>query len=72
MSHSCPSDITWEQFTRILPLLESARRRTCYKYFRQWSGRPSPEEEAIMLVRDYMYHRKGGQQRQDKCVIAGV
>ena len=28
MSHSYPSDITREQFARILPLLESARRRT--------------------------------------------
>ena len=27
MSHSYPSDITREQFARILPLLESARRR---------------------------------------------
>ena len=27
MSHSYPSDITKEQFARILPLLESARRR---------------------------------------------
>ena len=22
--------------------------RTCYKYFRQWSERPSPEEESIL------------------------
>ncbi len=28
MSHSYPSDISREQFTRILPDLESARRRT--------------------------------------------
>ncbi len=28
MSHSYPSDINREQFTRILPDLESARRRT--------------------------------------------
>ena len=28
MSHSYPSDINWEQFDRILPTLESARRRT--------------------------------------------
>ena len=28
MSHSYPSDITREQFNRIRPLLESARRRT--------------------------------------------
>ena len=28
MSHSYPSDITREQFAQILPLLESARRRT--------------------------------------------
>ena len=28
MSHSYPSDISREQFARILPLLESARRRT--------------------------------------------
>ena len=84
MSHSYPSDITREQFAQILPLLESARRRTkprtvdlydvfcgvlyllksgcqwrmlpvdfpdwrtCYKYFRQWSERPSPEEESIL------------------------
>ena len=84
MSHSYPSDISWEQFTRILPLLESARCRTkprtvdlydvfcgvlyllksgcqwrmlpayfpdwrtCYKYFRQWSERPSPEDESIL------------------------
>ena len=84
MSHSYPSDITREQFARIRPLLESARRRTkprtvdlydvfcgvlyllksgcqwrmlpadfpdwrtCYKYFRQWSERPGPEEESIL------------------------
>ena len=84
MSHSYPSDITREQFARILPLLESARRRTkprtvdlydvfcgvlyvlksgcqwrmlpvdfpdwrtCYKYFRQWSERPGPDEESIL------------------------
>ena len=84
MSHSYPSDITREQFARILPLLESARRRTkprtvdlydvfcrvlyllksgcqwrmlpadfpdwrtCYKYFRQWSERPGPEDESIL------------------------
>ena len=84
MSHSYPSDITREQFAQILPLLESARRRTkprtvdlydvfcgvlyllksgcqwrmlpadfpdwrtCYKYFRQWSERPGPEEESIL------------------------
>ncbi len=84
MSHSYPSDITREQFARILPMLESARRRTkprtvdlydvfcgvlyllksgcqwrmlpadfpdwrtCYKYFRQWSERPGPEEESIL------------------------
>ena len=84
MSHSCPSGITREQFARILPLLEPARRRrakprtadlygvfcgvlrllksgcqwrmlpggfpdwrACCKYFRQWSGRPGPEEESI-------------------------
>ena len=28
MSHSYPSDISREQFARILPTLESARRRT--------------------------------------------
>ena len=28
MSHSYPSDISREQFARILPVLESARRRT--------------------------------------------
>ena len=28
MSHSYPSDISREQFDRILPTLESARRRT--------------------------------------------
>ena len=28
MSHSYPSDISREQFARILPMLESARRRT--------------------------------------------
>ena len=28
MSHSYPSDISREQFARILPDLESARRRT--------------------------------------------
>ena len=28
MSHSYPSDISREQFVRILPVLESARRRT--------------------------------------------
>ena len=28
MSHSYPSDISREQFARILPFLESARRRT--------------------------------------------
>ena len=28
MSHSYPSDISWEQFARILPILETARRRT--------------------------------------------
>ena len=28
MSHSYPSDISREQFVRILPTLESARRRT--------------------------------------------
>ena len=28
MSHTYPSDISREQFARILPLLESARRRT--------------------------------------------
>ena len=28
MSHSYPGDITREQFARILPYLESARRRT--------------------------------------------
>ena len=28
MSHSYPSDISREQFARILPALESARRRT--------------------------------------------
>ena len=28
MSHSYPSDINREQFARILPTLESARRRT--------------------------------------------
>ena len=84
MSHSYPSDITREQLARILPLLESARRRTkprtvdlydvfcgvlyvlksgcqwrmlpadfpdwrtCYKYFRQWSERPGPEEDSIL------------------------
>ena len=84
MSHSYPSDISREQFARILPLLESSRRRTkprtvdlyhvfcgvlyllksgcqwrmlpvdfpdwrtCYKYFRQWSERPGPEEESIL------------------------
>ena len=83
MSHSYPSDISREQFARILPMLESARRRTkprtvdlydvfcgvlyllksgcqwrmlpafpdwrtCYKYFRQWSERPGPEEESIL------------------------
>ena len=84
MSHSYPSDISREQFARILPMLESARRRTkprtvdlydvfcgvlyllksgwqwrmlpadfpdwrtCYKYFRQWSERPGPEEASIL------------------------
>ena len=84
MSHSYPSDITREQFARIRPLPESARRRTkprtvdlydvfcgvlyllksgcqwrmlpadfpdwrtCYKYFRQWSERPGPEEYSIL------------------------
>ena len=28
MSHSYPSDISREQFARIMPVLESARRRT--------------------------------------------
>ena len=28
MSHSYPSDISRKQFARILPILESARRRT--------------------------------------------
>ena len=22
--------------------------RTCYKYFRQWSERPSPEQESLL------------------------
>ena len=84
MSHSYPSDISREQFARVLPMLESARRRTkprtvdlydvfcgvlyllkggcqwrmlpadfpdwrtCYKYFRQWSERPSPEQESLL------------------------
>ena len=84
MSHSYPSDISREQFARILPTLESVRRRTkprtvdlydvfcgvlyllksgcqwrmlpadfpdwrtCYKYFRQWSGRPGPEQDSIL------------------------
>ena len=84
MSHSYPSDISREQFARILPMLESARRRTkprtvdlydvfcgvlyllkggcqwrmlpadfpdwrtCYKYFRQWSERPGPEQESLL------------------------
>ena len=84
MSHSYPSDINREQFARILPMLESARRRTkprtvdlydvfcgvlyllksgcqwrmlpvdfpdwrtCYKYFRQWSERPGPDEDSIL------------------------
>ena len=84
MSHSYPSDISREQFARILPTLESARRRTkprtvdlydvfcgvlyllksgclwrmlpadfpnwrtCYKYFRQWSERPDPEQDSIL------------------------
>ncbi len=84
MSHSYPSDISREQFARILPTLEAARRRTkprtvdlydvfcgvlyllksgCqwrmlpadfpdwrtgYKYFRQWSERPGPEQESIL------------------------
>jgi transposase len=84
MSHSYPSDISREQFARILPTLESARRRTkprtvdlydvfcgvlyllksgcqwrmlpadfpdwrtCYKYFRQWSERPGPEQESLL------------------------
>ena len=84
MSHSYPSDISRERFARILPMLESARRRTkprtvdlydvfcgvlyllksgcqwrmlpadfpdwrtCYKYFRQWSERPGPQEESIL------------------------
>ena len=84
MSHSYPSDISRAQFARILPMLESARRRTrprtvdlyvvfcgvlyllkggcqwrmlpadfpdwrtCYKYFRQWSERPSPDKESIL------------------------
>ena len=84
MSHSYPSDISREQFARILPTLESARRRTkprivdlydvfcgvlyllksgcqwrmlpadfpdwrtCYKYFRQWSEQPDPEQDSIL------------------------
>ncbi len=84
MSHSYPSDISREQFARILPTLESVRRRTkprtvdlydvfcgvlyllksgcqwrmlpadfpdwrtCYKYFRQWSERPGPDEDSIL------------------------
>jgi hypothetical protein len=28
MSHSYPRDISCEQFTLVLPILESARRRT--------------------------------------------
>ena len=84
MSHSYLSDISREQFARILPMLESARRRTkprtvdlydvfcgvlyllksgcqwrmlpadfpdwrtCYKYFRQWSERPGPEQESLL------------------------
>ena len=84
MSHSYLSDISREQFARILPMLESVRRRTkprtvdlydvfcgvlyllksgcqwrmlpvdfpdwrtCYKYFRQWSERPGPDEDSIL------------------------
>ena len=84
MPHSYPSDVTREQFERIRPVLESARRRTkrrtvdlygvfcgvpyvlksgcpwrmipadfpdwrtCYKYFRQWSERPNPQEDSIL------------------------
>ncbi len=84
MSHSYPSEISREQFARILPTLESVRRRTkprtvdlydvfcgvlyllksgcqwrmlpvdfpdwrtCYKYFRQWSERPGPDEDSIL------------------------
>ena len=84
MSHSYPSDLSREQFARILPTLESARRRTkprivdlydvfcgvlyllksgcqwrmlpadfpdwrtCYKYFRQWSEQPDPEQDSIL------------------------
>ena len=84
MSHSYPSNISREQFARILPTLESVRRRTkprtvdlydvfcgvlyllksgcqwrmlpadfpdwrtCYKYFRQWSERPGPDEDSIL------------------------
>ena len=82
MSHSFPSNISREQFARILPTLESVRRRTkhrtvdlydvfcgvlyllksgcqwrmlpadfpdwrtCYKYFRQWSEQPGPDEDS--------------------------
>ncbi len=84
MSHSYPSEISREQFARILPTLELVRRRTkprtvdlydvfcgvlyllksgcqwrmlpvdfpdwrtCYKYFRQWSERPGPDEDSIL------------------------
>ena len=84
MSHSYPSNISREQFARILPTLELVRRRTkprtvdlydvfcgvlyllksgcqwrmlpvdfpdwrtCYKYFRQWSERPGPDEDSIL------------------------
>ena len=99
MSHSYPSDISREQFDQILPLLESARRRTkprtvdlydvfcgvlyllksgcqwwmlpadfpdwrtCYKYFRQWSERPS---RAIQLLHRGLSEHKEHRQRPEQ------
>ena len=49
----------YQGFCGVLYLLKNGRQwwmlpadfpgwRTCYKYFRQWSERPGPEEESIL------------------------
>ena len=107
MSHSYPSNISREQFARILPTLESVRRRTkprtvdlydvfcgvlyllksgcqwrmlpadfpdwrtCYKYFRQWSERPGPDEDSILEQDGWRGPAKQWTERADQLLYRG-
>ena len=53
MSHSYPSDISREQFARILPTLESARRRTkprTVDLYDVFCGRTVPPEKRLPVA----------------------